>query len=206
LLFRLVSGVMQAGVTTGDRRCPDRIFQGRLVMADTGQKFIRRNRMPRVHIAYDDPYNADKKIEIPFVMGVMADLSGNDPGVEKEEVAERQFLEFDMDNFDERMSKIEPGLAFSVDNKIGGEGEKLSVNLRFKKMDDFNPAAIARQVEPVAKLLEAREALANLTRYMDGKVAAEDKLKQLLNDPDLMKALKEKRDAAEAAAGDSGNA
>jgi type VI secretion system protein ImpB len=73
-------------------------------------------------------------------------------------------------------------------------------------MDDFNPAAIARQVEPVAKLLEAREALANLSRYMDGKVAAEDKLKQLLNDPELMKALKEKRDAAEAAAGDSGNA
>lgn len=175
-------------------------------MADTGQKFIRRNRMPRVHIAYDDPYNADKKIEIPFVMGVMADLSGNDPGVEKEEVAERQFLEFDMDNFDERMSKIEPGLAFSVDNKIGGEGEKLSVNLRFKKMDDFNPTAIARQVEPVAKLLEAREALANLTRYMDGKVAAEDKLKQLLNDPELMKALKEKRDAAEAAAGDGASA
>jgi type VI secretion system protein ImpB len=178
-------------------------------MADTGQKFIRRNRMPRVHISYDDPYNADKKIEIPFVMGVMADLSGNDPGVEKEDVAERQFLEFDMDNFDERMSRIEPGVAFSVDNKIGeGSGDKLSVNLRFKKMDDFNPTAIARQVEPVAKLLEAREALANLTRYMDGKMAAEDKLKQLLNDPELMKALKEKREAAQTAqaSGDGGTA
>lgn len=171
-------------------------------MADSGQKFIRRNRMPRVHIAYDDPYDAQKKIEIPFVMGAMADLSGNDPGVEKEDVAEREFLEFDMDNFDERMSKIEPGLAFSVENKLGGEGgEKLAVNLRFKKMDDFNPTAIARQVEPVAKLLEAREALANLTRYMDGKVDAEDKIKQLLNDPELMAALKEKHDAA-AAAGD----
>ena len=179
-------------------------------MADTGQKFIRRNRMPRVHISYDDPYNADKKIEIPFVMGVMADLSGNDPGVEKEDVAQREFLEFDMDNFDERMSRIEPGVAFSVDNKIGDDsaGEKISVNLRFKKMDDFNPTAIARQVEPVAKLLEAREALANLTRYMDGKVAAEDKLKQLLNDPELMKALKEKREAAQAAQAptDGGNA
>ena len=171
-------------------------------MADTGQKFIRRNRMPRVHIAYDDPYDAQQKVEIPFVMGSMADLSGNDAGVEKEDVAEREFLEFDMDNFDERMSKIEPGLAFSVDNKLGeGEGEKMSVNLRFKKMDDFNPTAIARQVEPVAKLLEAREALANLTRYMDGKVDAEDKLKQLLNDPDLMAALKEKHDAAAAADG-----
>jgi type VI secretion system protein ImpB len=173
-------------------------------MADTGQKFIRRNRMPRVHIAYDDPYNADKKIEIPFVMGVMADLSGNDPGVEKDDVADREFLEFDMDNFDERMSKIEPGLAFSVENKLGGEdtGEKMSVNLRFKKMEDFNPTAVARQVEPVAKLLEAREALANLTRYMDGKVDAEDKVRQLLADPDLMKALKEKHDAA-AASGDA---
>ena len=171
-------------------------------MADTGQKFIRRNRMPRVHIAYDDPYDAQKKVEIPFVMGAMADLSGNDAGVEKEDVAEREFLEFDMDNFDERMSRIEPGLAFSVDNKLGGEGgEKMSVNLRFKKMDDFNPTAIARQVEPVAKLLEAREALANLTRYMDGKVDAEDKLKQLLNDPELMAALKEKHDAAAAADG-----
>ncbi|MGD1924310.1 MAG: type VI secretion system contractile sheath small subunit [Paracoccaceae bacterium] len=168
-------------------------------MADTGQKFIRRNRMPRVHIAYDDPYDAQKKIEIPFVMGAMADLSGNDPGVEKDDVAEREFLEFDMDNFDERMSKIEPGLAFSVDNKLGEGGDKLAVNLRFKKMDDFNPTAIARQVEPVAKLLEAREALANLTRYMDGKVDAEDKLKQLLNDPELMSALKEKHDAAAAA-------
>ena len=174
-------------------------------MADTGQKFIRRNRMPRVHIAYDDPYNADKKIEIPFVMGVMADLSGNDPGVEKDQVADREFLEFDMDNFDERMSKVEPGLAFSVEDKISGEeGKKLSVNLKFKKMDDFNPTAIARQVEPVAKLLEAREALANLTRYMDGKVDAEDKVKQLLSDPTLMAALKEKHDAAAASADEGG--
>jgi len=174
----------------------------------SGQKFIRRNRMPRVHIAYDDPYDADKKIEIPFVMGVMADLSGNNPGVEKDDVAQREFLEFDMDNFDERMSRIEPGVSFAVDNKIGGEGDKLSVDLRFKKMDDFNPAAIARQVEPVAKLLEAREALANLSRYMDGKVAAEDKLKELLNDPELMRALQERREAAEAAgaSGDDGAA
>ena len=171
-------------------------------MADTGQKFIRRNRAPRVHIAYDDPYDAQKKIEIPFVTAVMADLSGNDSRIEKEDVAEREFLEFDMDNFDERMSRIEPGLAFSVEDKMSGEeGQKLSVNLRFKKMADFEPTAIARQVEPVAKLLEAREALANLTRYMDGKVDAEDKLKQLLADPELMKAMKEKHDAAVAAAG-----
>ena len=173
-------------------------------MADTGQKFIRRNRAPRVHIAYDDPYDAQKKIEIPFVTAVMADLSGNDPGVEKEDVAQREFLEFDMDNFDERMSRIEPGLAFSVEDKLSGEeGQRIGVNLRFKKMADFEPTAVARQVEPVAKLLEAREALANLTRYMDGRVDAEDKLKQLLADPELMKALKEKHDAANASSGDA---
>jgi len=171
-------------------------------MADSGQKFIRRNRTPRVHIAYDDPYDAQQKVELPFVMGVMSDLSGNAAGVEKADVAEREFLEFDMDNFDERMSRIEPGVSFKVDNKLGGEDEKLSVNLRFKKMADFNPAAVARQVEPVAKLLEARESLANLLRYMDGKVSAEDKVKQLLKDPEMMKALKEKHDAAKAESGD----
>jgi len=164
-------------------------------MADTGQKFIRRNRAPRVHISYDDPYNAEKKIEIPFVMGVMADLSGNAAGAEKDAIAEREFLEFDIDNFDKRMAAIEPGLAFGVENKLGEGGDKLAVNLRFKKMDDFNPTAVARQVEPVAKLLEAREQLQNLMSYMDGKVDAEDKLKQLLGDPELMKQLKEKADA-----------
>lgn len=169
-------------------------------MADSGQKFIRRNRAPRVHIAYDDPYDAQQKVELPFVMGVMSDLSGNASSIEKADMAEREFLEFDMDNFDERMSRIEPGISFKVDNKLGGEDEKLSVSLRFKKMSDFNPAAVARQVEPVAKLLEARESLANLLRYMDGKVSAEDNVKKLLKDPDLMKALKEKHDAAKAQA------
>jgi len=170
-------------------------------MADSGQKFIRRNRTPRVHIAYDDPYDAQQKVELPFVMGVMSDLSGNAAGVEKADVGEREFLEFDMDNFDERMSKIEPGASFKVANKLGGENEQLSVNLRFKKMSDFNPAAVARQVEPVAKLLEARESLANLLRYMDGKAGAEDNVKKLLSDPALMKALKDKHDAAKAESG-----
>ena len=134
-------------------------------MADTGQKFIRRNRAPRVHITYEDPYDADRKVELPFVMGVLADLSGNNPGVEKPEIGERKFLEFDMDNFDKRMAAIEPGVTFKVENKLGdGEGEKLSVDLRFKKMEDFSPAAVARQVPPLAKLLEAREQLVEPAR------------------------------------------
>jgi type VI secretion system protein ImpB len=161
-------------------------------MADSGQKFIRRNRAPRVHISYDDPYDADKKIELPFVMGVMSDLSGSDPGVEKESVDQRKLLDIDMDNFDARMEAIHPGTSFRVDNKLGeGSEEKLGVQLRFKKMADFNPAAIARQVEPMAKLLKTREQLANLLRYMDGKVAAEANLKKLLNDPAMLAALAE---------------
>ena len=160
---------------------------------DSGQKFIRRNRAPRVHITYDDPYDAERLIELPFVMGVLSDLSGNNSAVEKPKVEERKFLEFDMDNFESRMAAIEPGVTMRVTNKLGDEsGEKLSVNLKFEKMADFTPAAVARQVPATAKLLEAREQLANLLRYLDGKVAAEDQLKKLLSDPQLMTALHER--------------
>jgi type VI secretion system protein ImpB len=160
---------------------------------DSGQKFIRRNRAPRVHITYEDPYDAERLIELPFVMGVLSDLSGNNPGVEKAKVEERKFLEFDMDNFDNRMAAIQPGVTARVTNRLSeGADEKISVNLRFNKMSDFTPVAVARQVPATAKLLEAREQLANLLRYMDGKVAAEDQLKKLLADPQLMAALQER--------------
>lgn len=158
---------------------------------DSGQKFIRRNRPPRVHITYENPTNAEEKVEIPFVMGVLADLSGNTPGVEKAEIAQRKFLEFDMDNLDARMAAIQPGVSFRVQNKLTDNStDKMGVELRFEKMADFEPAAVAKQVPAVAKLLEARMQLANLQRYMDGKVAAEDQLRKLLADPQLMQALK----------------
>ncbi len=161
--------------------------------SNSGQKFISRNRKPRVHITYEDPYDAEKLVELPFVMGVMADLSGNSSQVAKPEMNDRGFLDFDMDNFDKRMAAIEPAVTMKVPNKLGGEGgDKLGVNLKFSKMDDFSPAAIARQVPAMAKLLEAREQLSNLLRYMDGKVGAEDTLKKLLADPDLMAAMKQK--------------
>lgn len=160
---------------------------------DSGQKFIRRNRAPRVHITYEDPYDAERLIELPFVMGVLSDLSGNNPGVEKAKVEERKFLEFDMDNFDNRMAAIQPGVTTRVVNRLSdGSDEKISVNLRFNKMSDFTPVAVARQMPATAKLLEAREQLANLLRYMDGKVGAEDQLKKLLADPQLMAALRER--------------
>jgi type VI secretion system protein ImpB len=158
---------------------------------ESGQKFIRRNRPPRVHITYENPANAEEKVEIPFVMGVMADLSGNTPGVEKAEIAQRKFLEFDMDNLDARLAAIQPGVSFSVENKlVENSGQKMGVELRFDKMADFEPAAVARQVPAIAKLLEARKQLANLQRYVDGKVAAEEQLRKLLADPQLMLALK----------------
>jgi type VI secretion system protein ImpB len=162
--------------------------------SNSGQKFISRNRKPRVHITYEDPYDAEKLIELPFVMGVLADLSGNSSDVAKPDMNDRTFLDIDMDNFDKRMSAIEPGLSMKVDNKLGGDegGEKLGVKLKFKKMEDFSPAAVARQIPATAKLLKAREQLANLLRYMDGKVAAEDTLKKLLADPQLMAVFKEK--------------
>jgi len=160
---------------------------------DSGQRFIRRNRAPRVHISYEDPYDAERRVELPFVMGVMSDLSGNNSSVEKPEIADRKFLEFDMDNFENRMSAIDPGISMKVNNKLGdGTSEKLSVNLNFKKMEDFSPAAVARQVPVLAKLLQSREQLANLLRYMDGKVAAEDQIKKLLADPQLMEALRDR--------------
>lgn len=158
-------------------------------MADSSHKFIKRNRPPRVHITYEDPYDAERKVELPFVMGVMADLSGNASSVEKPDIAERKFLDIDMDNFEQRMAAIDPAARFNVEDRLSGDNSKMSVELHFKKMDDFGPAAVARQVPALSKLLEAREQLANLLRYMDGKVAASDQLKALLKDPALMEAL-----------------
>jgi len=181
LFFNTRSGLNQARHT----REPD-------MATDTGQKFIRRNRAPRVHISYEDPYDAEKLVELPFVMGVLADLSGNAAGAEKPDSADRNFLDFDMDNFEQRMAAIQPGVSFRVENKLEDTDEQLSVSLRFQKMDDFSPAAVARQIPPLAKLLQAREQLANLLRYMDGKVAATDQIKALLKDPQLMAALTER--------------
>lgn len=174
--------------------------------SDSGQKFIKRNRPPRVQIAYEDPYDAQKTVELPFVMGVLADLSGNASPVEKPPMAQRKFTSVDMDNFDDYMQSVTPTVTFRADNKLNdGSGEKIGVKLTFSKIDDFSPGAIARQVPALRALLEAREQLANLQRYMDGKVAAEDQLKRLLSDPDMMQALKKRRDesiAANAEAGD----
>ncbi|MGD8937837.1 MAG: type VI secretion system contractile sheath small subunit [Gammaproteobacteria bacterium] len=154
----------------------------------SSQKFIARNRAPRVQIEYDvELYGAEKKVQLPFVMGVMADLSGNPteplPGVE-----ERKALEIDVDNFDERLKAAKPRVAFSVPNTLTGEGN-MNVDITFESMDDFSPAAIARKVGALNKLLETRTQLANLVTYMDGKAGAEDLIQKALNDPELLGAL-----------------
>lgn len=154
----------------------------------SSQKFIARNRAPRVQIEYDvEVYGAQKKVQLPFVMGVMADLSGT-PAEPNAPVADRKFLEIDVDNFDERLKAMKPRTAFSVPNTLTGEGN-LSVELTFQSMDDFSPAAIARKMEPLAKLLEARQQLSNLMTYMDGKTGAEDLIARVLKDPALLQSL-----------------
>ncbi|MFG6071657.1 type VI secretion system contractile sheath small subunit [Enterobacter ludwigii] len=159
-----------------------------MAMSNSGQKFIARNRAPRVQIEYDvEIYGAERKIQLPFVMGVMADLVGK-PVENLPAVDERKFLEIDIDNFDERMKALKPRVAFLVDNTLTGEG-KLNVDLTFDSMDDFLPDAVARKVEPLNKLLEARTQLSNLLTYMDGKNGAEELIAKILQDPTLLKSL-----------------
>lgn len=156
--------------------------------AGDSQKFIGRNRPPRVQIEYDvEVYGSEKKVQLPFVVGVMADLSGK-PAEPLPLVEERKFLEVDIDNFDERMKAIKPRVAFQVPNTLTGEGN-MAVEMTFDKMDDFSPAAVAKNVEPLNKLLTARQQLANLIAYMDGKSGAEDVLQKLLADPALLQAV-----------------
>jgi type VI secretion system protein ImpB len=158
------------------------------MMATSSQKFIARNRAPRVQIEYDvELYGAEKKIQLPFIMGVMADLSGK-PAEALPPVADRKFMEIDVDNFDARMKSMKPRVAFQVPNLLTGEGN-LAVDITFENMDDFSPAAVASKVEGLKQLLEARQQLANLVTYMDGKTGAEELLAKLVNDEALLKSL-----------------
>jgi type VI secretion system protein ImpB len=154
----------------------------------SSQKFIARNRAPRVQIEYDvELYGAEKKVQLPFVMGVMADLAGK-PADPLPPVADRKFLEIDVDNFDARMKAMKPRVAFTVPNTLTGEGN-LPVELTFENMDDFSPAAVAAKTEGLKQLLEARQQLANLVTYMDGKGGAEELIAKVLKDPALLATL-----------------
>jgi type VI secretion system protein ImpB len=168
-------------------------------MSGSSQKFIARNRAPRVQIEYDvELYGSNKKMQIPFVMGVMADLSGK-PAEPLAPVADRKFLEIDVDNFDERLKSMKPRAAFVVPNTLTGEGN-LSVDITFESMSDFSPEAVARKVGALNNLLEARTQLKDLLTYMDGKVGAEELLANVLKNPELLKSLAAAPKPADAAA------
>ena len=157
----------------------------------SSQKFIARNRAPRVQIEYDvEIYGSEKSIQLPFVMGVMSDLSGK-PAEELPDIEDRKMLEIDVDNFDSRLKAMKPRVAFSVPNTLTDEGE-LMVDVTFDSMDDFSPAAVARKVGGLDKLLESRTQLSNLVTYMDGKAGADKLITQALQDETLLQALASK--------------
>ncbi len=164
-------------------------------MATSTRKFIARNRGPRVQIEYDiELYGAEKKFELPFVVGVLADLSGQ-PAQPSPAVAERKFLDVDIDNIDRRMSAIRPRVVFTVADLLQGEGE-FGIELAFESLDDFTPASVAKRVRPLELLLLRRQALVGLNTYMDGKVGAEDLIAKVLQDGALLEELKNAPDAA----------
>ncbi|MEI6624598.1 MAG: type VI secretion system contractile sheath small subunit [Actinomycetes bacterium] len=165
----------------------------------SSQKFIARNRAPRVQIEYDlEVYGAQKKVQLPFVMGVMADLSGK-PAEPLAPVADRKFLTVDVDNFDDRLKAMKPRVAFQVPNALTGEGN-LSVDITFESMDDFSPGAVAQKVDGLKQLLQARTQLSNLLTYMDGKTGAEQLIANVLKDPTLLQALASAPKSSESAA------
>jgi len=171
------------------------------VAKSSSQKFIARNRAPRVQIEYDvETYGSEKKVQLPFVVGVMSDLSGK-PTDPLAPIADRKMLEVDVDNFDDRMKAIKPRVAFTVPNTLTGEGN-LAVDITFESMDDFSPAAVARKVDSLAKLLEARTHLSNLMTYMDGKTGAEELIGKVLADPALLQTLASAPKPADAGTGE----
>ena len=147
-------------------------------MAESLQHTLDRVRSPRVHITYDvEVGDAIEMKEIPFVVGVLADLSGN-PDQPLPKVKDRKFVEIDRDNFNQVLAGMKPRLAYKVDNKLTDDDSKIAVELRFKSLDDFHPERVAGQIEPVRKLVDARKRLSDLLSKLDGN----DKLEELLQD------------------------
>ncbi len=147
-------------------------------MSDSTQHKLDRVRPPRVHITYDvEIGDAVEQKEIPFVVGVLSDLSGK-PEKPLPQLKERKCIEIDRDNFNSILEGMKPRLAFKVDNRIEDNDTKIAVELQFNSLDDFHPERVAQQVEPVRKLVEARRKLYNLLGKLDGN----DKLEALLQD------------------------
>jgi len=152
-------------------------------------KKLNRVRPPRVHITYDvEVGGAIEMKELPFVLGVLSDLSGK-PDEPLPSLKERKFVEIDRDNFDEVLAGMKPRLAYTVDNKLSDDDTKLAVELRFKSLEDFEPEQVVRQVEPLRKLLEERERLSDFLSFMESKDKLRDILADVSQNTDDLKAL-----------------
>jgi type VI secretion system protein ImpB len=156
---------------------------------DSLQKKLSRLRPPRVHITYDvETGDAIEKREIPFVVGVMADLSGQ-PDLPLPPLKDRKFVKIDKDTFDRVLGQINPRLAFKVDNKLSEDDSRLGIELRFNSMADFEPAAVAKQIPALRKLLELRGALQNLRSSLVGNDKFESILQEILNNQDALQRI-----------------
>ena len=160
-------------------------------MADSIYDKKGRVRPPRVHISYDVELNGAMAMkELPFVVGVMADLSGN-PAQPLPKPMDRKFTEIDRDNFDDVLKSMQPRLAFKTENTLAGDGSELSVELNFKKMDDFSPENVAKQVEPLKDLMEIRGRLRALLSKTEGNDRLEELLNTILENEDVRGKLKD---------------
>ncbi len=172
-------------------------------MSDSLQKWVGRNRPPRVQITYDvEIGDATEKKELPLVVGLLADLSGQ-PLVPPPKLKSRRLIEIDRDNFNEVMGKIAPRLDLSVPDTLKGDGN-LKVELNFTEFDHFHPEAIVAQVPRLAKLLEVRQQLRDLLGKLDGNDELDKLLEDIVQNTTELKTLKEQGPGAEAAAADSG--
>ena len=158
--------------------------------SNSAQKYVGRNRPPRVQIEYDvEKYGATQRVELPFIMGVLADLKGaRGPEDDLPLLEDRNFVEVDVDNFNKLMASTLPRVQTRVKNRITDDGNQLAVNLEFRHIDDFTPAGIAQQVEPLRKLLEMRKRLSEMLTLMDGRRQAEELLQKVIEDPTCLQA------------------
>jgi type VI secretion system protein ImpB len=156
---------------------------------ESTQHKLDRIRPPRVHITYDvEIGDAIEMKELPFVVGVLADLSGK-PDAPLPRVKDRKFVEIDRDNFNAVLRGMQPRLAFRVDNKLTDDDTKLAVELRFNNMDDFEPEAVVNQVEPLKKLIETRRQLAALLAKTDGNDRLSERLQAIISNTELLQQL-----------------
>lgn len=166
-------------------------------MAESVQQKLSRVRKPRVHITYDvETEGAEVRKELPFVVGVIGDFSGKSYEPLKP-LRDRKFTQVDRDNFDDVMQRMTPGAEFKVDNTLAGDDSQMAVSLRFKSMDDFEPAAVVNQVEPLRKLLAVRNKLRDLMSKVDRSEELESLLEEVLQNTDKLAALAGELDSAE---------